>query len=80
MKRALLPAAACAIAALAVAACSPPVEQSEFNNSGLSAKVAFDPSAVPAAPANPPPRIEPAPGASTSQASGGETQPPAAKG
>jgi hypothetical protein len=75
MKRAFLPAA-CALAALAAAGCSPPVERSEFNNSGLSAKVALDSSAVPAAPANPPPRIRPAPGA-TQAATAGEA--PAAK-
>jgi hypothetical protein len=80
MKRMLLPAAACAIAALAAAACSPPVEQSAYNNSGLSARVEFDPSAVPAAPANPPPRIEPPPGAGSAQASGGTVEAPPAKG
>jgi hypothetical protein len=58
MKRVLLPLAACAFAALAAAGCKPPVEQSAFNNSGLSAAVAYDPSAVPPSPANPPPRIE----------------------
>jgi hypothetical protein len=58
MERVLLTTAACALAALAVAGCEPPGEQSAFNNSGLSAAVAFDPSAAPQAPANPPPRIE----------------------
>jgi len=59
MRRVLLTAAACAFGALAVAGCEPPVEQSAYNNSGLSAAVAFDPSAAPKPPENPPPRIEP---------------------
>jgi hypothetical protein len=59
MRRVLLTTAACALAALAVAGCEPPVEQSAYNNSGLSAAVAFDPSAAPKPPENPPPRIEP---------------------
>lgn len=80
MKRALLASAACAFAALAAAACSPPVERSEYNNSGLSAKVAFDPSAVPAAPANPPPRIQPPPDAGGAQAASASGEAPASKG
>ena len=58
MRSVLLPVAACALAALAVAGCKPPVERSEFNNSGLSVAVAKNPSAAPATPANPAPRIE----------------------
>jgi hypothetical protein len=74
MKRVLLPLAACAFAALAAAGCKPPVERSEFNNSGLSVAVASDPSAVPKAPANPPPRIEaPQPASAPQQAAGGTT-------
>jgi hypothetical protein len=74
MKRVLLPLAACAFAALAAAGCKPPVEQSEFNNSGLSVAVASDPSAVPEAPANPPPRIQvPEQASAPEQAVGGAT-------
>ena len=80
MKRAILPAAAFALVALAAAGCSPPVERSEFLNSGLSAKVAFDPSAAPAAPANPPPRIQPPADSGAAQAASASGAAPASKG
>jgi hypothetical protein len=68
LKRYLLPVAALALAASAAAGCKPPVEQSEFINSGLSAVIADDPSKVPPAPANPPPNIVvPAPQAAAAQ-------------
>ena len=80
MKRGLLPAVACALAALAAAGCSPPVERSEFNNSGLSARIAFDPSAAPPAPANPAPRIQPAADTANAPAASASGEAPAAKG
>lgn len=80
MKRALLTAAACALAALAAAGCSPPVERSEFNNSGLSARIAFDPSAAPPAPANPPPRIQVAADTANAPATSASGEAPPAKG
>jgi hypothetical protein len=57
MKRVLLPVAALALAASAAAGCKPPVEQSEFINSGRSAAIAEDSSKVPPASPNPPPNI-----------------------
>ena len=59
-------AAIVALASLAAAGCSPPVDRSEFNNSGLSVAVAQDASLAPRAPANPPPRIEAPPAAQAS--------------
>jgi hypothetical protein len=57
VKRVLLPVAVLALAATAAAGCKPPVEQSEFINSGMSAAVAVDASKAPPASANPPPNI-----------------------
>ncbi|HUJ00723.1 MAG TPA: hypothetical protein VLY46_10835 [Usitatibacter sp.] len=57
MKRVLVSVAALALGA-AAAGCHPPVEKSEFNNSGLSVAIAGNPSLAAHA-ANPPPRIVP---------------------
>ena len=57
MKRVLLPVAALALAASAAAGCKPPVEQSEFINSGVSAALVEDASKVPPASANSQPNI-----------------------
>ena len=68
VKRFLATAAALALAASAAAGCKPPVEQSEFINSGMSAAVAVDPSQAPPAFPNPPPNIAvPAPQAAAAQ-------------
>jgi len=68
VRRVLLPVAALALAASAAAGCKPPVEQSEFINSGMSAALADDPSKAPPASANPPPNIAvPAPQAAAAQ-------------
>ncbi len=64
MKRVLGPAAVLAFAA-AAAGCQPPVEKSEYNNSGFSVAVAENPSLA-KPPVNPAPRIEPAADASAS--------------
>jgi hypothetical protein len=59
MNRAALTAAAIAFAAVAAAACKPPVEDNEFNNSGTSATA--DPRVAPPAAANPAPNISASP-------------------
>jgi hypothetical protein len=66
VKRVLLPVAVLALAATAATGCKPPVEQSEFINSGMSAAIAQDASKAPPAPANPPPNIVVPPPESTS--------------
>ena len=57
MRRVLVPVAALALVASAAAGCKPPLEQSEFINSGMSAAIEQDPSKVPPASPNPPPNI-----------------------
>jgi len=67
-RRVLAPVAALALAASAAAGCKPPVEKSEYINSGTSVALAGDPSKAPAVPANPPPNIAvPAPQAAAAQ-------------
>ena len=54
-----LTVAAIAFAAVAAAACKPPVEDNEFNNSGNDA--IGNPAIAPPATSNPPPNITPSP-------------------
>lgn len=59
MNRVVLTTAAIAFAAVAVAACKPPVEANELNNSGNDAF--GNPAIAPPAASNPPPNITPSP-------------------
>lgn len=88
MNRVLLPTAALALCAAAVAGCKPPVEQSEFINSGMSVAVAEDASKAPPAFPNPPPNIvvpppqsppaQPAPNQDAAAPASGQSGAPAA--
>jgi len=58
MSRVVLPVVALALVAAGAAGCEPPIEKSEFNNSGLSVAIAQDPSVAPPQSRNPPPHID----------------------